>query len=71
MLSGSYTFRAEASGYHDLVSEIVVDDAPDQEFEFQMQKLPGILTARSEPIENVEVIVDQKAMALLPLQSTK
>ena len=67
MLSGAYTFRAEASGYHDLASEIVVDDAPDQEFEFQMQKLPGILTARSEPIENVEVIVDQKSYGFTPL----
>lgn len=67
MLSGTYTFRAEASGYHDLVSEVVVDDESNQEFKFQMQKLPGILTARSEPIENVEVIVDQESHGYTPL----
>ncbi|MEX2489110.1 MAG: PEGA domain-containing protein [Pseudomonadales bacterium] len=67
MLSGTYTVTAAKEGYHNLVEDVTVGEEADQRFSFTMEKLPGILTINSRPVENADVIVDQKHAGTTPL----
>ena len=67
MLPGDYTIRAKATGYHEFESEVTVSSDPDQEFEFSMSKLPGVLNVTSSPVTVVEVFVDQVYRGNTPL----
>ncbi|HAK52684.1 MAG TPA: hypothetical protein DCM54_12400 [Gammaproteobacteria bacterium] len=67
MLPGDYTIRATAAGYHEFETEVTVSSDPNQEFEFSMLKLPGILNVASTPVSDAEVFVDQVYMGNTPL----
>lgn len=67
MLSGEYEFTAGKQGYHILESSIVVGDSADQNFSFDLVKLPGILSLSTNPEVNAEVFVDQKPVGTTPL----
>lgn len=67
MQSGTYSFSASLSGYHDMHETILVNDDADQLFTMEMSKLPGILTITSTPSVDSEIVVDQQKMGTLPL----
>lgn len=67
MLSGDYSFQAEAEGYHPLDQLFAVGDQADQLIEFEFKKLPGILTVTTQLESNSELFVDQQSMGYLPL----
>ena len=67
MLPGDYTVAAKLSGYRDLAESIQVGEEPDQDFDFEMIKLPGILAIGSIPEVDVEVFVDQVSVGKAPL----
>jgi len=67
MLPGDYTIAAELPGYRNLTESIQVGQDPDQDFDFEMIKLPGILAIGSIPEVDVEVFVDQVSVGKAPL----
>jgi formylglycine-generating enzyme required for sulfatase activity len=67
MLSGSYEIAVTAAGYHDLRAEVDIGDEQDQNIPLAMQKLPGILLVHSEPVDQVEVFIDQQSYGFTPL----
>ncbi|MDZ7684905.1 MAG: PEGA domain-containing protein [Gammaproteobacteria bacterium] len=67
MLPGKYRIRAELEGYEPLERQIEVTSGSDQDFAFDMTKLPGILTVTTTPDVAAEVHVDQEAVGTTPL----
>ena len=68
MLPGNYAIAAQLTGYHDLGESILVGDDPDQDFTFDMAKLPGILSISSIPDVKAEVFIDQLSFGTAPLK---
>ena len=68
MLQGNYTFTAAKSGYHILSTSIDVDDNPDQEFAFELKKLPGILKVSTDPETAAKIYIDQQLVGTSPLR---
>lgn len=67
MLSGDYQFTAGKQGYHILESTLTVGDSADQNFTFDLVKLPGILSISTNPEVNAEVFIDQKPVGTTPV----
>ena len=71
MLKGDYSISAEADGYYRLEEAVSIGDDPDQEFAFELLKLPGIVTVEAlhdgEMIEGAEVMIDQALVGTTPL----
>lgn len=67
MLPGTYRIRAELDGYQTLEREVEVTAGDDQDFAFDMTKLPGILTITTTPDVPAEVRVDQERVGTTPL----
>ncbi len=71
MLQGEYTISAEADGYYRLEETVVVGDAANQEYVFELLKLPGIVTVEAVhdgmSIDGAEVFIDQQLMGTTPL----
>ncbi|HJP51394.1 MAG TPA: PEGA domain-containing protein [Pseudomonadales bacterium] len=67
MLPGQYSFTAGKEGYYLLSDSVVVNDDPDQEFEFILKKLPGILRLETQPEVSAEILLDQKQVGVSPL----
>ena len=67
MLPGDYTIAAKLPGYRNLTESIQVGTDPDQNFNFDMIKLPGILAIESIPEVQVEIFVDQVSVGKTPL----
>ncbi len=67
MLPGDYVISAELQGYRTLSEPVQVGDDPDQDFDFEMTKLPGILTIASIPEVGAEVFIDQASVGKTPL----
>lgn len=68
MLPGDYAISARLVGYQDLAEPILVGDDPDQDFIFEMRKLPGLLTISSTPDVRAEVFIDQVSVGMAPLK---
>lgn len=68
MLSGNYAIAAQLTGYQNLRESILVGDDADQNFTFEMRKLPGILTINSNPDVAAEVFIDQVSVGVAPLK---
>ncbi len=66
MLSGKYTLTAQLTGYHDLMETIEVGDDADQDFDFEMRPLPGILAITTDPLISAEIFVDQVSVGTTP-----
>ena len=69
ILPGNYRIRAKAEGYRDLERAITVGEESNQAIELTMKKLPGVLIANSEPIDDVDVFVDQVYQGKTPLRT--
>lgn len=67
MLPGDYKIHATFDGYSPLNRSVTVGDAPDQDFRFKMQKLPGILAITTEPEVHARVYLDQAEVGTTPL----
>ncbi len=64
---GTYRLRAEKTGYHPLVGELVVTSERRQIFNFVLEKLPGILAIRTSPVDGAQVVVDGTDRGTTPL----
>jgi formylglycine-generating enzyme required for sulfatase activity len=67
MLSGEYEITARLTGYKDLLQAVTVGGDADQNFDFQMSKLPGILLLNTEPPVEAEIFIDQVSVGLSPV----
>ena len=67
MIPGDYTIAAELPGYKNLIESIQVVGDPDQDFDFDMIKLPGVLAIESIPEVDVQVFIDQVSVGRAPL----
>ena len=68
MLPGDYTVTAALEGYEPLETTVTVTTDDDQVFDFDLQKLPGILEIRTEPGVGAEVLIDQNLVGVTPLR---
>ena len=63
MLQGDYDIRAVAEGYYPLESTVSLTEEPDQDYEFTLTKLPGIVEIialhEGQEVTGAEVFVDQ------------
>lgn len=69
MRPGSYTVVAEKEGYRRLESPIEISDERNQTFQFNLERLPGLLTVSTDPVEGAMVIVDGEEVGVTPLES--
>ncbi len=68
-LKGEYVLQAEKKGYRPL--EIPVTISPDQAantFSFTLEKLPGIVSFFTRPVEEAEVFVNNVSVGMTPLE---
>lgn len=65
LLSGSYTLRAQKSGYSPLEAPLEV---PSQEpFHFRLEPLPGLLEVSTPGLEGAEILIDGEPAGSTPL----
>lgn len=64
---GRYTVRAEKRGWHPLAEPIEV--VASTEVAFTLEKLPGRVRVRVEPVDRVRVFVDDVLVAVTPLDA--
>jgi formylglycine-generating enzyme required for sulfatase activity len=67
LLAGTYTLEAEASGYYPLREAFQVTDEGRQEFVFQLDLLPDLLSVRSSPVDEANVSIDGEPVGRTPL----
>ena len=67
MLPGEYTFIAGKQGYHLLNGSFEVNGDPDQDFQFELVELPGIVDMSTNPPVEAEVFIDQVLVGTTPL----
>ncbi|MFL2555058.1 MAG: PEGA domain-containing protein [Candidatus Rariloculaceae bacterium] len=65
--AGSHRVVAELKGYYPLDVEIDVGLSPDQTFELEMQRLPGLISLTTFPEAAAEVRVDGLSLGITPL----
>ncbi len=68
MRSGEYRVLAEREGYHPLEETFTVGSAAAQVFTYEMAKLPGRITVRTEPAQGATVSVDGEVQGETPLE---
>lgn len=72
MQQGEYDFKATLAGYHPLETTVTVGEAAEQDFTFELVRLPGIVSVEAidsssgEAISDAEVIIDQSPVAMTP-----
>ncbi len=64
---GTYTLKAEKTGYHSLTQLLEITEAAQQTFSLKLDKLPGLLTVISRPVEGAQVFIDTKEVGQTPL----
>ncbi|MBL4681265.1 MAG: PEGA domain-containing protein [Pseudomonadales bacterium] len=67
MLPGRYTFTAAKSGYEILDGNVDVGSDADQDFTFELTKLPGILHIKTDPDSAAEIYIDQEFIGSSPI----
>jgi len=67
LLPGVYTLEAEASGYYPLREAFQVTDEGGQEFVFQLDLLPDLLSLESSPVAEASVSIDGQPVGQTPL----
>ncbi|MBB3168824.1 PEGA domain-containing protein [Simiduia aestuariiviva] len=59
LLPGDYQIHLHSQGYHSQTQTITVSDAAEQQFRFELQKLPGRLKIETTPaLDDVEIYID-------------
>ena len=66
VLPGRYTVRAQREGYRPLQERVVVSRDGFQEFEFQLQELPGRVSLAVSPAVPFRLFVDEQEVAVDP-----
>ena len=64
---GSYQLSARQTGYRDLEESIEISDEASQIRYFTMEKLPGLLSISTRPIDGVQVTIDGQVAGTTPL----
>lgn len=67
MRSGEYEITAQLTGYKMLREVVIVGSDADQDIDFQMTRLPGILSLTTEPANGAEVFIDQVLVGIAPI----
>ncbi len=65
--SGSYDLKLVNEGYHDLETELIVNDEQAQTHPFEMRKLPGVITFESTNLVGARIKVDGIDLGETPL----
>jgi formylglycine-generating enzyme required for sulfatase activity len=65
--SGAHRVTAELPGYYPLDAEINVGYAPDQSFELELVRLPGLVTLTTMPEAEAEIRLDGQVLGTTPL----
>jgi formylglycine-generating enzyme required for sulfatase activity len=60
MYPGRYRLHADKDGYQALESELDIRSGNHQAISFQMDKLPGLVSIRSRPVDGATVVMDGK-----------
>jgi len=68
MLPGDYGFSATKTGYQPFAGKLTVGSEADQDFQFEMVKLPGRLTITTQPPTSSRVYIDQQLAGTTPLE---
>ncbi len=64
---GTYTLKAEKIGYRRKAQPLEIGEAAQQTFSVRLDKLPGLLTVVTHPVEGAQVFVDTKEVGQTPL----
>jgi len=64
---GDYTVLLKKQGYHDLTTVLQVTEEQNQEFLLSLEKLPGLLSVNSLPVEGANVFLDGLNLGVTPL----
>ena len=71
MLEGNYDITAALEGYYPFSANLTISSDPDQEFRFDLRKLPGIVEIvvvdADGEISNAEVFIDQELQGTTPI----
>ena len=68
---GQYTVRASLDGYRDFEQQIDIDQRNDQEFIFQLTKLPGLLNLFTPQTPEARVFVNGEPVGPHPWSATR
>lgn len=68
---GSYRVLATKRGYQHLEQTIEISDDASQVRSFTMEKLPGLLSISTRPVDGVEVKIDGEAAGITPLSEVE
>lgn len=66
---GSYSVALSRQGYHTLEQQLRVGSEQDQQFNFRLEKLPGLLSVRSLPQPGAVVMLDGVEVGETPLEA--
>lgn len=69
VLPGAYKVLAEKAGYRALEKSLDVGFGSEVSVAYQMQKLPGLLDVRSQPVSGAEVRIDGDVVGMTPAES--
>jgi formylglycine-generating enzyme required for sulfatase activity len=64
---GTYTLRAERSGYHPLITEIEVGDAPNQRVALRLDPLPGYVSVATPGVQGAQLLINGDPVGITPL----
>ena len=64
---GKYRVKAEKQGYISLNETVFIDYGKSVKFDYQLQKLGGILTLSSEPVIGADVFIDDQSVGITPV----
>lgn len=71
MLPGDYRVETVVVGYEPFSADVSVEDKPEQEFSFELTKLPGTVEVQAnhedEQVPGAKVYIDQQLMGTTPL----
>ena len=70
-LDGTYTLKAEKSGYKPLSEQIIVENGGDKKITFSLEKLPGRVDIVSRPVDGAAVYVDDNPIGTTPLSGVE
>ena len=62
MYPGRYHLRAEKDGYQTLESDLDIRSNDHQDISLQMDKLPGLVSIRSRPVNGARVVIEGKGL---------
>lgn len=71
MRTGSYQISLVNEGYHDTVTQLLVDEEQAQTHTFTMRKLPGIVSFDSAGISDARVRIDGVDIGRTPMQNVE